>query len=100
MLPKYFTLISTFLISPEARDLLGFYCRAFLVYSIMLLTLILTPIFGSPILEENAVSVRNDTFTCTATSSQLLNQKIQVNPWQLCFQSSFMILQDTDFVLL
>ena len=53
----------------------------------MLLTLILTPSFSSPILEENAVSVRND--TCTATSSQLLHvrqtpsqlldKKIQVN---------------------
>ena len=31
----------------------------------------LTPIFSSPILEENAVSVRND--TCTTISSQLLN---------------------------
>ena len=47
--------------------------------NIMLLTLILTSSFSSPILEENAVGVRNDTFTCTATSSQLLNQKIQVN---------------------
>ena len=47
----------------------------------------LTPSFSSPILEENAVSMRND--TCMATSSQLLhvrqpllkllNQKIQVN---------------------
>ena len=41
----------------------------------MLLTLILTPSFSSPMLEQNAVGVRNDTFTCTATSSQLLNQK-------------------------
>ena len=45
----------------------------------MLFTLVLTRSFGSPILEENAVDVRNDTFKCTATSSQLLNQKIQVN---------------------
>ena len=37
----------------------------------MLLTFILTPSFSSPILEENAVSVRND--TCTATFSQLLH---------------------------
>ena len=80
MLPKYFTLISTsYLISPESRDLLGFHCRASTVYNIMLLTLILTPSFSSPILEENAVSVRNGTFTCRATSSQLLNQNIRVN---------------------
>ena len=39
-------------------------------------TLVLTPSFSSPILEENAVGLRNDTFTCTATSSQLLNQNI------------------------
>ena len=45
----------------------------------MFLTLILTPSFGSTISEENAVGVRNDYFTCTATSSQLLNQKIQVD---------------------
>ena len=45
----------------------------------MLLKLVLTPSFSSPILEENSVGVRNDTFTCTATSSQLLNPKIQVN---------------------
>ena len=32
----------------------------------MLLTLTLTPSLSSPILEENAVGVRNDTFTCTA----------------------------------
>ena len=70
MLPKYFTLILTFyLISLESRDLLGFYCRTSIAYNIMLLTLILTPSFSSPILEENAVGVRNDTFTCTATSS-------------------------------
>ena len=45
----------------------------------MLLTLILTPSLSSPILEENAIDMRNDTFTCTATSFQLLNQEIQVN---------------------
>ena len=50
-----------------------------MVYNIILLTLILTPSFSSPILEENAVGVRNDTFTSTATSSQLLNKKFQVN---------------------
>ena len=50
-----------------------------MVCNIMLLKSILTPSVSSPILEENAVSVRNDTFTCTATSSQLFNQKIQVN---------------------
>ena len=50
-----------------------------LVYNIMLLTLILRPNFSSAILEENAVGVRNDTFTCTATSSQVLNQKFKVN---------------------
>ena len=44
----------------------------------MLLTLILTPNFNSPNLEENAVGVKNDTFSCKATSSQLLNQ-IQAN---------------------
>ena len=72
MLPNYFTLILTFyLISPASRDLLGFYCRASIVYNIMLLTFILTPSFSSPILEENAVSVRND--TCMAASSQLLH---------------------------
>ena len=43
----------------------------------MLLTFILTSSFSSPILEDNSVSVRND--TCTATSSQLLNKTIQVN---------------------
>ena len=58
----------------------------------MLLTLILTPSFSSPILEENVVGMKNDTFACTATSSQLLTQK-------LCFQNSFVILQDTDFVV-
>ena len=51
----------------------------------MLLTLILTPSFSSPILEENAVCVRNDTFTCTATASQLLNQKIEVNKSKAMF---------------
>ena len=45
----------------------------------MLLTMILTPGFSSSILEENAVGVRNDSFTCTVTSSQLLNKEIQVN---------------------
>ena len=45
----------------------------------MLLTFILTPSFSSPISEEIAVGVRNNTFIFTATSSQLLNQKIQVN---------------------
>ena len=79
MLPKYFTLtLKFYLILPESRNLLGFYCRACTVYNIMLLALILTPSFSSPILEENAVSVGND--TCTATSSQpLLNKKLQVN---------------------
>ena len=47
--------------------------------NIMFLMLILTPSFSSPILEENAIGVRNDTFTCIAISSQLLNQKIQGN---------------------
>ena len=36
----------------------------------MLLMFFLKPSFSSPISEENAVSLRND--TCTATSSQLL----------------------------
>ena len=37
MLLKYLTLIFTFyLISLESRDLLGFYCRASIVYDIML----------------------------------------------------------------
>ena len=60
MRPKYFMLILTFLylISPESRDLLGFYCRASIVHSIMLLTLILTSSFSNPILEENPVGVR------------------------------------------
>ena len=39
-------------------DLLGFYCRASMVYIIMLLTLILTPRFSSPLLEESAVGLR------------------------------------------
>ena len=55
----------------------------------MLLTLILTPSFNSPILEENAVGVRNDTFTFTATSSQLLNKKIQVNKSKSFTNSAF-----------
>ena len=42
-----------------------------MVYNIMLLTFILKPSFSSPVSEENAVSVGND--TCTATSSQLLH---------------------------
>ena len=63
MLPKYFTWTFTFLISPESRDLLGFYCRAFIVYNIMLLTLILTPSFSNPLLEENAVAVRIQFYT-------------------------------------
>ena len=47
MLPKYFTLILMFyLISPESRDLLGFYCRASIVYNIMLLTLTLTQVLA------------------------------------------------------
>ena len=58
-------------VQAESRDLLGFYCRASIAYNIMLLTFILTLSFSSPILDENAVSVRND--TCTATSSQLLH---------------------------
>ena len=93
MFLKYFTLILTFyLISPESRDFLGFCCRSSIVYNIMLLTLILTPSFRSSTSEENAVAVRNGTFTCTATSSLLLNRKIQVNKsksftMQLCFQT-------------
>ena len=55
MLPKYFTLILRFyLTSPESRDLLGFYCKASVVYDIVLLTFILTPSLSSPMLEENA----------------------------------------------
>ena len=42
----------------------------------MPLTFIFTPRFRSPILEENAVSVRND--TCTAT---LLNCYMYGNPF-------------------
>ena len=81
-------------ITPESRDLLGFYCRVSIVHNIMLLTLILTPSFSSPILEENAVGVRNDTFTCTATSSQLLNQKfkpinLNLNPSPTLFSKQF-----------
>ena len=52
-----------YLISPERRDLLGFYCSAFMVYNIMLLTLILTPGFSNPLLEENAVGVRIQLYT-------------------------------------
>ena len=55
----------------------------------MFLTWILTPSFNSPILEENAVGMRNDTFSCTATSSQLLNQKIQVNGSKSLTNSAF-----------
>ena len=63
MLPKYFTLILMFLyLFDFTWNLLGFYSRASIVYNIMLLTLILTPSFSSPILEENAVGVRNDSF--------------------------------------
>ena len=43
------------------------------------LMLILAGSSSCSILEENVVGVRNDTFTCTVISSQLLNQKIQVN---------------------
>ena len=40
MLPKYFTFILRFYsILPESRDLLGFDCRASIVYNIMLLAL-------------------------------------------------------------
>ena len=53
--------------------------RTSIVYNIKLLTLILTPSLSCPVLEENAVGVRNDTFTYTATSSQLLNKKFRVN---------------------
>ena len=59
MLPKYFILILRFyLILPESRDLPGFYCRASLVYSIMLLAVIFTPSFISPLSEENTVGMR------------------------------------------
>ena len=54
---------SFYLISPESRDLLGFYCRASIVYNIILLTLILTPSFSSPLLKENAVGVRIQSHT-------------------------------------
>ena len=37
------------------------------------------PGFKSPFQEESTIGMRNDSFACTATSSQLLNQKIQVN---------------------
>ena len=79
-----------------------------MVYNIMLLTFILTPSFSSPILEENAVRVRNN--ACTATFFQLLHlrqpllncsikkfKSINLNP---CFQNSVVILQGIDFVLL
>ena len=40
MLQKYFTWILTLIFDlPESRDLLDFYCRASIVYNIMLLTL-------------------------------------------------------------
>ena len=58
MLPKYFTWTFMFLISPESRDLLGFYCRASIVYNIMLLTLTLTPGFSSSLSEENTFGIR------------------------------------------
>ena len=63
MLPKYFTWTFTFLISPKSRDLLGFYCRAFIVHNIMLLTLILTPSFSNSLSEENAFGVRIQVYT-------------------------------------
>ena len=96
------------MISPESRHLLGIYCRASMVYDIMLLTFMLTPNFSSPILEENAVSVRND--TCTATSSQLLHvqqpllncsiKKFKSINLNLSGTNSFVILQGIDIVLL
>ena len=55
--------LTFYLISPERRDLLCFYCRASIVYNIMLLTLILTPSFSSPLSEENAVGVRIQSHT-------------------------------------
>ena len=56
------------------------------------LTLILTPRFSSPVLEENAVGLRKDTVTCTAASSQLLNQKfksINLNPSPILLSKQF-----------
>ena len=56
--------------------------------------------------EENAVGVRNDTFTRAATSSQLLNKKfksINLNPSATLlsnFQNNFVILQGIHFVFL
>ena len=64
MLPKYFTFIFTFFsILPESGDLPGFYCRASIVYNIMLLSLILILNFSSPLSEENAVGVRFQSHT-------------------------------------
>ena len=80
MLPKNFTLILTFLFDFTwkyrfAKFLLwSFYSLQYCAFMIFK-----TPSFSSPMLEENAAGVRNDTFTCTAASSKLLNQKIQVN---------------------
>ena len=53
MLPKYSRF---YLISPESRDLLGFYFRASIVYNVMLLTFILTQSFSGPVLEETQLA--------------------------------------------
>ena len=81
MLPKYFASILTFyLISPESRDFLGFYCRASIAYNIMLLTFISTPSFSSPFLEENAVGVRNDTFMYARNMNSQVSSFVFVIP--------------------
>ena len=43
--------------------MLGFYCRASIVYNIMRLALILILYFSSPLSEENAVGVRFQSHT-------------------------------------
>ena len=83
MLPKYFTLILTFFycISPERRDLLGFYCRASIACNIILSTSILTPSFSSPILEENAVKVCTISFERPEASPERLQSECNYRPF-------------------
>ena len=67
-----------YLISTESKDLLGFYCRASIVYNVMLLTLILrlsnSKIFERPFLESCDFA---NSQTCTFMSmAEVLFRKI------------------------
>ena len=42
----------------DFRDLLGYNCRIFIVYNIMLLILIFTPTFSNPLSDINEVGAR------------------------------------------